>query len=130
MRTVQLVLPPGTKVELMTPLTSTSYLRAYLDRHGPGFHHVTILVADVEAAIAELTAEGYQVVDTDLSAPKWRETFIRPSSGFGTLIQLADSTKEWTQPTTAYTLTDVLAGRVVWVDEEPVLREEVAGAAG
>jgi len=127
-RTVQLRLPPGTKIELMTALTSDSYLRAYLDKRGPGFHHATLLVGDVEQAIEELTDNGFEVVDTNLAAPKWRETYIRPSSGFGTLIQVADTTKAWTEPTTAYTLEDVLAGRVVWRDQEPRLRDALGAA--
>lgn len=115
-RTVQLRLPVGIKVELMTPTSPTSYLRAFIDKKGGGFHHMTIMVDDVEQAIEEVTGAGVQLVDTDLSHPRWRETFTRPSQGFG-LLQIVDSVGDWSTPTTEYTLEDVLAGRVVWGED-------------
>lgn len=127
-RTIQLGLTPGVKIELMTPIRPDSYLRRFLDRHGQGFHHATFLVDDVEKAVSELTSKGFEVVDTDLREPYWRETFVRPSSGFGTLLQIADTTKTWSTPTTAYTLQDVLTGRVVWRDDIGALRETSPGA--
>lgn len=131
MRTLQFRLPPGVKVELLMPVREDSYLRRFIDKHGPGFHHATLIVDDVEKAIEALTAKGFEVVDTDLSSTRWRETFVRPSSGFGTLIQLADSVRSWTTPATHYTVEDALAGRVVWRDNEARLREgERSGGSG
>ncbi len=122
-RTLQLKLPPGVKIELMQPLSSESYLARYLDRHGEGFHHVTLFVEDVPAAVAAAVEEGFEVVDTSLARPTWHETFIRPTSGFGTLIQLAVSDLQWTEPIHAgLTAQDVIAGRAAWVDDRPVLR--------
>src|SRR5690606_20774805 len=86
-RTVQLRMPPGIKIELMTPTKPTSYLQAFIDKKGQGFHHMTVIVDDVEEAIRDLTSAGFEVVDTNLRHPKWRETFLRPSQGFG-LIQV------------------------------------------
>ena len=114
-RTVQLSLPPGIKIELMTPTSKTSYLQAFIDKRGQGFHHMTILVDDVEQTIDDLTGVGVELVDTDLNHPRWRETYTRPSQGFG-LVQVVDSNGDWATPTTAYTLEDVLAGQVVWKD--------------
>lgn len=113
-RTVQLRLP-GIKIELMTPTSPDSYLQAFLDSKGPGFHHMTILVDDVEHTIDDLSAGGFELADTNLSHPKWRETFLRPSQGFG-LVQVADSVRDWATPTSQYTLQDVLDGRVIWRD--------------
>jgi len=114
-RTVQLRMPPGIKIELMTPTSPDSYLQAFIDKKGQGFHHMTILVDDVEQAINDLTGADFGLVDTDLSHPKWRETFVRPSQGFG-LLQIVDSNGDWATPTTEYSLEDVLEGRVVWSD--------------
>ncbi len=125
-RTVQLRLPPGVKVELMTPTTPTSYLQAFLDRKGPGFHHMTVFVDNVEQTIGELDGAGFETVDPDLSCSRWREAFLRPSLGYG-LIQVVDSDIDWTRPTTAYTVEDVLAGKVVWKDNEPRKAADHAG---
>jgi methylmalonyl-CoA/ethylmalonyl-CoA epimerase len=120
-RTLQLRYPPGVKVELMQPLREDSYLAAYLRRHGPGFHHMTCFVADVAEAAQRLTAAGFETVDTATGNPWWRETFVRPSSGFGTLIQLAATDLEWTRPVVpeGATVEDVLAGRLVWERSRP-----------
>jgi methylmalonyl-CoA/ethylmalonyl-CoA epimerase len=114
-RTLQLRLP-NVKVELMQPIREDSYLHAYLERRGPGFHHATILVEDVEEAIADLEGRGFEVVDTDLSHDGWRETFVRPRSGFGTLLQIVDTDRDWGRTSEEVTLEDVLAGRAVWAD--------------
>lgn len=118
-RTVQLRMPPGIKVELMTPTAPTSYLQAFLDKRGEGFHHMTIFVDDVEQTIVDLSGVGIETVDTNLSHPKWRETFVRPSQGFG-LLQVVDSIGDWMTPSTEYTLDDVLEGRIVWRDHSTV----------
>jgi methylmalonyl-CoA/ethylmalonyl-CoA epimerase len=112
-RTLQLQLP-GLKVELISPLRDTSYLHGFLSRRGEGVHHVTMIVADVVVAADRLLAAGYETVDLDLSDPEWRETYLRPRHGFGVLIQLADTTKDWSRPDAGYGLEDVLAGRVTW----------------
>ena len=115
-RTAQFRLPPGVKVELMTPTTPTSYLQGFLDKKGEGFHHMTIFVDDLEQTIRDLTAADVGIVDTNLDSPRWRETFVRPSQGFG-LLQVVDSNADWVTPTDRYTLEDVLAGRVAWTED-------------
>jgi methylmalonyl-CoA/ethylmalonyl-CoA epimerase len=121
-RTVQLVLPPGTKLELMQPIRDDSYLHGYLDTRGEGFHHLTLFVRDLPTALAALEEKDFEVVDTDLSDPKWRVTYVRPRSGFGTLVQIAETSVVWDQPVDGITLDAVLAGEVVWHDERPTLR--------
>lgn len=124
-RTLQLRFPPGTKVELMTPLTEDSYLQRFIDKHGGGFHHATMFVADVTQAVDELTAEGFEVVDTDVESTVWKETFVRPSSGFGALLQLAtvDDETRWLTPADGFGIEDVVEGRVVWRDGVAELRD-------
>lgn len=115
-RTVQFRLPLGIKVELMTPTSPTSYLQAFLDKRGAGFHHMTVIVDDVEQTILDINQAGLELVDTDLSHPRWRETFLRPSQGLG-LLQIVDTVGDWSTPTTEYTVEDVVEGRVVWGDD-------------
>lgn len=121
LRTLQLKFPPGVKVELISPLDETSYLQAYLDKHGEGFHHMTCMVDDVEEAARQLEDAGVGMVDTRSGTGSWDETFIRPSSAFGTLVQLATSPLEWTVPIMpeGATVADVLAGCISWNDARP-----------
>jgi methylmalonyl-CoA/ethylmalonyl-CoA epimerase len=121
-RTVQVQLP-GMKIELMEPLNDDSFLHAYLAKRGQGFHHMTIFVVDLEQAIVALKLKGYEVVDTRLENPAWRETYVRPSSGFGTLLQIVETNRRWDLPFDGVTLDAVLAGDVVWDDDTPILRQ-------
>lgn len=111
-RAIQLRAPDGVKIELLSPLTPDSYLAAYLDRKGEGFHHLTAWVADVGAAAATLDWAGYGTVDTSTGRASWQETFVRPSFAFGTLVQLVRAAVPWTQPLVGVTVHDILDGRV------------------
>ena len=121
MRTVQLKVG-GLKIELMQPIGEDSYLQRFIDRHGQGFHHMTIFVEDILEAIATLEAKGYEVVDTDTSSPLWEETYVRPRSGFGTLIQIVQTDRRWDEPFEGITLEAILNGDVQWRDNIPTLR--------
>lgn len=123
-RTVQLKFPPGVKVELMQPLGPESYLHGYLEKHGPGFHHMTCFVPDVTRAAEVLADAGFETVGTRTTEPYWQETYVRPSSGFGTLIQLASTDLQWEEPVvpTGATVDDILGGRLVWTEARPQWR--------
>jgi catechol 2,3-dioxygenase-like lactoylglutathione lyase family enzyme len=70
------------------------------ERHGEGPHHITFKTDDIEAAIEQVLASGYELVDVNLADDRWKEAFLRPSTAHGTLIQLAQSTvaEEHTHP--------------------------------
>jgi methylmalonyl-CoA/ethylmalonyl-CoA epimerase len=83
----------GFNLELLEPGTDDdSFLRRFLDRRGPGAHHLTFKTDDLEGSIARLERAGYEPIDLDLSDPTWREAYLRPSAAHGTVLQLADST--------------------------------------
>lgn len=125
LRTMQFTLPATVKVELLTPLGDDSYLARYLDKHGEGFHHATIFVADIHAAVAELEQRGFQTVDVDASMDTWQEAFIRPSTGFGALIQLVATVSDWTTPVPGMTRDGILAGEWQWMNNRCVRTEDV-----
>jgi methylmalonyl-CoA/ethylmalonyl-CoA epimerase len=87
-RWAQLRYPGGGKVELLEPI-GEGFLSRFLERRGEGLHHVTFRTDDIEAAIAQVEAKGYELVDVDLDGPNWKDAFLRPSQAHGTLIQLA-----------------------------------------
>lgn len=124
-RTIQIGLGNG-KVELMAPLIEDSYLHRFLECHGPRFHHMTVFVPDVRTAVREAEATGFETVDLDVSHRAWGEVYIRPRSGFGTLIQLVQTDRQWDVGRPGMTAADVLAGRVVWWEHGVWWREEVA----
>ena len=102
-RWIQFRFPGGGKVELLEPL-GEGFLSRFLDRYGEGLHHMTFKTDDIEAAIAQVEGQGYELVDVSLDDPDWKEAFLRPSGAHGTLIQLAqpsgtdDEARERLQP--------------------------------
>lgn len=115
---------PGLRIELLQPLRDDTRLRAYLDRHGQGLHHLTMLVPDLDEAIAELEGAGFRTTGKDRSRPWWMEAYIHPTSGFGALIQIVETDERWDRPAAGLTLEDVLAGRAIWADGRARLRAE------
>lgn len=81
----------GTKLELLEPIPGdgSDFLRRFLDRNGPGPHHITYKVDHFDDAIDAATAAGYDVVGIDRSEPDWHEAFLHPKQSHGIVIQLA-----------------------------------------
>lgn len=78
-------------LELVEPTGPDSFLAAWLDEHGPGLHHVTLEVADVDAAVEGLRAAGVRVVDLAHHPEEgYGEAFVSPANPTGTLFQLME----------------------------------------
>lgn len=108
-RWAQFKLPDGSKLEYLAPLSEASFMRKYLDQHGPGMHHVTLKVSDIAETARLAEAAGFRTTGYSES-DMWSEVFLHPKSANGALIQLA----QWDYTSTlADTLADVLAGRVI-----------------
>jgi len=116
---------PGFKLELMQPLRADSFLQRHLDERGPGFHHMTFFVDDLRTTVAALDGAGFRTTGADFSAAVWKEAFISPKAAFGALLQFVETSRSWDERDPAITLDDVLAGRVVWRDYLPCLREDL-----
>jgi methylmalonyl-CoA/ethylmalonyl-CoA epimerase len=103
------------KIELLEPLSDDSYLAAFMNRHGEGFHHLTVAVDDVESTIDNVEHLGFEVVGTDLSSRElWQETYIRPSSGLGCLIQIVKTPISWDEQHPTMTIDQILNGEWLW----------------
>lgn len=87
----------GMKVEVLEARSPDpdQFLRRFVERSGPGPHHVTFKVPDITAALDAATAAGFDPVNVDLSDPEWKEGFLHPKQAFGIVVQLAESHTEW-----------------------------------
>ncbi|WP_121822978.1 VOC family protein [Halostella salina] len=84
------VLGEASRLELIAPDPDTeSFLTAFLAESGPGLHHVTLEVADMDAAVAALESEGVTVVDR-AEFDGWAEAFVSPKNPTGALFQLME----------------------------------------
>lgn len=83
-------------IELLEPTSDDSTIRKFLDKRGPGIHHICLRVKGIDAVVADLIAKGVQMIDT---APKpgahgCRVAFIHPKSTGGVLIELSEKAGE------------------------------------
>lgn len=81
----------GMNIELLEPwdLARSDFLRRFLDQHGEGPHHLTFKTDDIVAELARLRSLGLEPVGVQLESDLWREFFLHPSDGHGTVIQIA-----------------------------------------
>jgi methylmalonyl-CoA/ethylmalonyl-CoA epimerase len=98
--------PNGAQVELLEPV-GVGFLQTFLEKHGEGPHHMTFIVADLRRAVEVARAAGLRVVDEDYRDPRWQEAFISPRSGFGTIIQLAQTTLSETERERHWSVADM-----------------------
>jgi methylmalonyl-CoA/ethylmalonyl-CoA epimerase len=86
----QLSFRHGMNLELIAPSGRDGFVRRFLDRHGPGAHHVTFMVPSLHAALEAVGALGIEALGGS-DVPVWREAFLHPKQcGVGTLIQLVE----------------------------------------
>jgi methylmalonyl-CoA/ethylmalonyl-CoA epimerase len=77
-------------VELLAADDPETPIGKYLAKRGPGIHHVCFRVPDLEAALAQCRAAGYQLID-EVPRPGGhgrRVAFVHPRATAGILIEL------------------------------------------
>ena len=92
-QTTTAFIPVGeTRIELIHPLDGQGPVARFLEKRGPGMHHLCFRTDDIDADMALLTAKGYRFL-TDAPTPGahgTRVAFIHPKSAGGVLIELAE----------------------------------------
>jgi len=78
------------KIELLEPTSDDSPVAKFIEKNGPGIHHLAYEVEDLEAAIARLMAEGARMIDEKprAGAHGSRIAFVHPKSSNGVLTEL------------------------------------------
>ncbi len=79
----------ASRLELIAPLAGGGFIEAFLDRNGPGLHHVTLEVADLDSVADHLQEAGFDVVDRR-AYDTWTEAFVSPRNPTGALFQLME----------------------------------------
>jgi methylmalonyl-CoA/ethylmalonyl-CoA epimerase len=90
-------LPTGdSKVELVKPSTAGSGVARFLERRGPGVHHLCFEVSDLESCLARLEGHGVRLINPEpvIGAGGKRIAFIHPESTHGVLVELYELTQE------------------------------------
>jgi LAO/AO transport system kinase len=84
-------IPVGeSSIELLEATASDSAIAKYVEKRGPGIHHITLRVDDIRAVLEQLKARGVRLVDQQArpGAEGSLVAFIHPSAAHGVLVEL------------------------------------------
>jgi methylmalonyl-CoA epimerase len=77
-------------LELLEATNTDSAIARFLNRRGPGLHHITLRVDDIASVLARLKARGVRLID-EAARPGAHGSlvaFIHPASAHGVLVEL------------------------------------------
>lgn len=79
-----------THIELLEPLSAGSPVGRFLEKRGPGIHHIAVNVSDIRATLLQLKEKGTRLIDETprVGAGGCLVAFVHPSSANGVLLEL------------------------------------------
>ena len=91
-RTGFLELSNQASLELLEPTTEDSVIKKFLEKRGPGIHHICLRVKNIDDIVANLKKQGIRLINESpkLGAHNCRVIFIHPASTGGVLIELSE----------------------------------------
>src|SRR5471032_1835522 len=87
-------IPTGqASLELLEATSSDSAIAKYVEKRGPGLHHITLRVDDIQAALDQLKSRGIRLVDEQprAGAEGALVAFVHPAAAHGVLVELKQS---------------------------------------
>jgi LAO/AO transport system kinase len=84
------MLPAGdSRIELLEPAAPDSPISKFLEKRGPGLHHLALRVPDLTAAVERLRASGARLLNEPRAgAGGHLYVFVHPASAGGVLLEL------------------------------------------
>ncbi|HKL28678.1 MAG TPA: methylmalonyl-CoA epimerase [Natrialbaceae archaeon] len=78
--------------EIIEPLGDEGAIASYLDRNGPGLHHVAVATDDIEAALESARDHGVELIDEEPRGGAWGHevAFLHPKDTGGILIEFVE----------------------------------------
>ena len=82
----------GAKLELLEATTPDSPIAVFTAKRGPGLHHITLRVEDLESVLAHLRERGVRLIDEQPRAGADGSViaFVHPSAAHGVLVELKE----------------------------------------
>ena len=79
-------------VELLRPLGPETPVGKFLDRKGPGLHHVAYRVDDIDATLANLREQGIELIDSTprVGIRNSRVAFVHPRATGSVLTEIVE----------------------------------------
>jgi methylmalonyl-CoA/ethylmalonyl-CoA epimerase len=88
------MLPIGeSRIELLEATSEDSPISRFLEKRGPGIHHIAVRVDDIRGALANLKQKGARLIDEEprKGAGGCLVAFVHPSSTGGVLLELVQN---------------------------------------
>jgi catechol 2,3-dioxygenase-like lactoylglutathione lyase family enzyme len=81
----------GGKLEVLEPSgPPNGFLHRFLERRGPGVHHVTFEVPSLDDFCSRAASLGFSVVERNNSDPDWKEAFLHPKGAQSIVVQMVE----------------------------------------
>jgi methylmalonyl-CoA epimerase len=90
------MLPLGeSRIELLEPTSEDSPISKFLEKRGPGIHHIAVEVEDIETSLQQLKDKGMRLIDETprVGAEGCLVAFVHPASANGVLLELVQTRK-------------------------------------
>ena len=83
-------------VELLRPLAPDTGVGKFLERNGPGLHHVAYATEDIDAALEAVRSAGLRLIDETprRGIRNSRVAFLHPKATGGVLTELVEPAEE------------------------------------
>ena len=90
-------LPSGaSEIELLEPISESSGVARFLEKRGPGMHHICFEVDDIEEMLAKMKAAGVPLINEEptIGTGGKKIAFVHPKGTGGVLVELYELTPE------------------------------------
>jgi methylmalonyl-CoA/ethylmalonyl-CoA epimerase len=83
------------KIELIEPVGEDGFVTRFLQKRGPGMHHICLEVDDIDGMLAQLKEKGVQLINEEpkVNADGRKYAFIHPRSANGVMVELYELPK-------------------------------------
>ena len=91
------MLPIGeSRIELLEATSPDSPIARFVEKRGPGIHHLAVRVNDIYATLEQLKLRGARLIDSEprKGANGCLVAFVHPSSAGGVLLELVGNQSE------------------------------------
>lgn len=84
------------KIELVQGTTGNSVISKFIEKKGPGFHHIAFAVTDIRSEMERLKREGFKLLNDEptLGADNKLVCFLHPKSSGGMLVELVQERED------------------------------------
>ena len=88
------------RIELLEPTDPLGPIGKFLEKRGPGLHHLCVQVDDIEKALEIIQSKGYSLIDQEprVGAGGCLIAFVHPKSTGGVLLELSQAPHEPESP--------------------------------